>query len=84
MSKKNLKTPIVVELRKGKHKGQKWSVRIDMGGNTVPETLAERYSVRRSAYRAALRSLGLWDSTPGAKNIGPWILWGRKVQFVTR
>jgi len=84
MSKKNLKTPIVVELRKGKHKGQKWSVRIDMGGNTVPETLAERYSVRRSAYRAALRSLGLWDSTPGAKNVGPWALKGRKVQFVTR
>lgn len=84
MSKKNLKTPIVVELRKGKHKGQKWSVRIDMGGNTVPETLAERYSVRRSAYRAALRSLGLWDSTPGAKNVGPWRLKGRKVQFVTR
>ena len=84
MSKKNLKTPIAVELRKGKHKGQKWSVRIDMGGNTVPETLAERYSVRRSAYRAALRSLGLWDSTPGAKNVGPWKHKGRKVQFVTR
>jgi len=84
MSKKNLKTPIVVELRKGKHKGQRWSVRIDMGSNTIPETLAERYSVRRSAYRAALRSLGLWDSTPGAKNVGPWTHKGRKVQFVTR
>ena len=84
MSKKTPKTPIVVELRKGKHKSQRWAIRIDMGGNSIPEVLAERYSVRRSAYRAALRSLGLWNNEPGFNNVGPWIYKGRKVQFVTR
>lgn len=82
MSKKT-KAPVIVHLRKGKHKTQPWKVRIDLPGNNPVRELSERYSVRRSAYRAALRNLGLWDSTPCAANKGPWAWNGHPVKFVT-
>ena len=82
MSKKT-KAPVIVHLRKGKHKKQPWKVRIDLPGNNPVRELAERYGARRTAYRAALRNLGLWDNLPGIPNRGPWVWNGHPVQFVT-
>lgn len=76
MSKKTL-TPILVILKKGKHKTQPWTYTIDKPGGGPAVTVKERYAARRSAYRGALRHLGLWG------NHAPYFVGKTPVKFVT-
>lgn len=81
MSKK--KAPVVVTLKRTKHKTQPWLVIINKPGNAPVDDIPERYGARRTAYRAALRRLGLWSNEPGFPNTGPFTWNGHPVQFVT-
>jgi hypothetical protein len=81
MSKKSL-TPILVILKKGKHKTQPWTYTIDKPGGGPAVTVKERYAARRSAYRGALRHLGLW-APEGFPNSGPYFVGKTPVKFVT-
>ena len=78
MSKKK---PILVILKKTRHKTQPWTFIIDKPGKAPVSELRERYTTRRAAHRGALRNLGIWDSTPGALNAGPHFVGSTPVVF---
>ena len=69
MSKK--KTPIVVTLKRGKHKTQPWMFYIDDAGPGPKVTVKERYAKPRNAWRGALRKLGAWKGTTAGDHKTP-------------
>lgn len=81
MSKKTIKAPVRVKIVHTEHSNDPLEVRILMPGKRIWRDLQERYGARRSAVRAALRDLGLWNNTPGIPNKGPWSINGHPVLF---
>lgn len=56
--------PIHIYLKKGRHKTQPWTFIIDNPGPKSKQTKQERYVKQWSAYRGAVRQLGLkWEGT---------------------
>lgn len=76
--------PILVTLTQTRHKTQPWTVEIDMPGGGPDDQLLERYTVRKSARRGALRHLKA-TFNPLKPGGFPWV-WnvkGREVVFNT-
>lgn len=78
MSKKK---PILVILKKTRHKSQPWTFIIDRPGKAPVNEVRERYTSRRAAHRGALRNLGLWNPNPGFPNAGPHFIGTTPVLF---
>ena len=56
--------PIYIKLKKGRHKTQPWTFEVDRPGPKAKQTKRERYVEQWSAYRGAIRQLGLkWQGT---------------------
>lgn len=51
--------PIYIRLKKGRHKTQPWTFEVDKPGNASKQTKRERYVAKWSAFRGAIRQLGL-------------------------
>lgn len=82
------KAPITILVKRGKHRTQPFTIRVDEPGNAPLLTIAERYADRDGARRGALRKLarmGKLDKQPVNRDGSPkyGYCWnGRPVQFI--